>query len=62
MAEILKGCKDCQALTELNKCPHCGGKISSDWSGYLVIIDHTRSRIAKKMSVNFNGKFALKVR
>ncbi|MDP6155274.1 MAG: transcription elongation factor subunit Spt4 [Candidatus Thermoplasmatota archaeon] len=62
MVEILKGCKECQALTELNKCPHCGGKISSDWSGYFVIIDHTRSRIAKKMAINFNGKFALKVR
>lgn len=62
MVEVLKGCKECQALTELQKCPHCGGKISSEWRGFLVILDHTRSKIAKQMGINFNGKFALKVR
>ena len=62
MAETLKGCKDCQFLTELNKCPQCGGKVSSEWRGYLVILDYTRSNIAKQMGISINGKYALKVR
>jgi len=62
MVETLKGCKECQTLTDLDKCPHCGGKITSEWSGYLLIVDYTRSQLAKKMGINYNGKFALKVR
>ncbi len=40
----------------------CGGETSKDWQGYVVIIDHTKSEIAKRMNIDKNGKFALKVR
>ncbi|MFW6195726.1 MAG: transcription elongation factor subunit Spt4 [Thermoplasmatota archaeon] len=57
-----KACKKCNHLTEENECPLCGGEVSREWQGYLVIIDHEHSQLAKKMGIKTNGKFALKVR
>lgn len=58
----LKACKECNRLTEDNECPLCGSEVSREWQGYLVIIDHENSTLAKKMGIKANGKFALKVR
>ncbi len=58
----LKACKECNYLTEENECPLCGGEVAREWQGYLVIIDHEHSTLAKKMGIKANGKFALKVR
>jgi len=60
--KVTKACKTCSAITEEDKCPLCGGETSKEWQGYVVIIDHTKSEIAKRMGINVNGKFALKVR
>lgn len=49
-------------LTESDKCPNCSGGLSKEWQGYVIIVDHSRSKIARKMNINVNGKFALKVR
>jgi DNA-directed RNA polymerase subunit E" len=58
----LKACKHCSFITEEDVCPLCGNQTSKEWQGYVIIIDHTKSEIAKRMSINVNGKFALKVR
>ncbi len=58
----MKACKKCNHLTEENECPLCGGEVVREWQGYLVIVDHEHSEIAKKMGIKTNGKFALKVR
>ena len=47
---------------EEDVCPVCGGQTSREWQGYLVVIDYTKSDIAKKMGITSNGKFALRVR
>jgi DNA-directed RNA polymerase subunit E" len=60
--KIEKSCKTCNMITESDTCPKCNGKTSKDWQGYIVIIDHNRSEIAKKMGVNIDGRFALRVR
>ncbi|QLH74120.1 MAG: DNA-directed RNA polymerase, subunit E'' [Methanomassiliicoccales archaeon] len=60
--KILKACKNCSFITEEDVCPLCGNQTSKEWQGYVIIIDHTRSEIAKRMGINVNGKFALKVR
>lgn len=60
--KVVKACKTCSAITEEDKCPLCGGETSKEWQGYVVIIDHNKSEIAKRMGINVNGKFALKVR
>jgi DNA-directed RNA polymerase subunit E" len=49
-------------LTEQDSCPNCNSALSKEWQGYVIILDHSRSRIAQKMNINVNGKFALKVR
>ena len=58
----MRSCKKCNHLTDEAACPFCGGATSKEWQGYVVIVDHTKSEIAKKMGTNANGKFALKVR
>ncbi len=60
--KIPKACKNCGAITEDDKCPLCGGDTSKDWQGYVIIVDHPRSEIAKKMNIHANGKYALRVR
>ena len=57
-----KACKNCSAVTDEVKCPLCGGETSKDWEGYVIIVDHPRSEIAKKMNIHANGKYALRVR
>ncbi len=62
MTQILKACKNCSHIAEDDNCPVCNGVTSREWQGYVVIIDHTRSEIARKMGITVNGKFALRVR
>lgn len=57
-----KACKVCSFISEVDKCPLCGNPTSKDWQGYVIIVDHTKSDIAKKMGLHVNGKFALRVR
>lgn len=57
-----KSCKHCSYITKEDVCPLCGKETSKEWQGYVIIVDHQKSEIAKKMSINVNGKFALRVR
>ncbi len=59
---ILKACKMCRLITEEDKCSRCGEKTSREWQGYLIMVNHSRSEIAKKVGIDENGKYALKVR
>jgi DNA-directed RNA polymerase subunit E" len=60
--KVLKACKHCSFITEEDVCPLCGNPTSKEWQGYVIILDHTKSEIAKRMGINVNGKFALRVR
>ncbi len=62
MPRIVKACKECSFITEEDVCPRCGGGTSRDWQGYVIIVDHTKSEIAKKMGIDANGRYALRVR
>lgn len=62
MTKLLRACKNCSFITEEDVCPLCGNQTSKDWQGYVIIIDHTKSEIAKRIGIHVNGKFALKVR
>lgn len=57
-----KACKHCSFITEEDTCPLCGNNTSKDWTGYVIIVDHTKSEIANRMDIHVNGKFALRVR
>ena len=60
--EVLLACKKCSFLTATDPCPQCGGQMSKEWQGYLVILDPDRSEIARKMGITQAGKYALRVR
>jgi DNA-directed RNA polymerase subunit E" len=60
--KVMKACKHCSYITEEDTCPLCGNTTSKDWQGYVIILDHTKSEIAKRMGISVNGKFALRVR
>lgn len=60
--KIERACKKCSLVTEEDKCPVCGAETSKEWQGYVVILDHTKSEIARRMGIHVNGKFALRVR
>ncbi len=60
--KALRACRRCRYLTEENTCPLCGGETSKEWQGYVIILDHNKSQIAKKMGIQANGRFALRVR
>jgi DNA-directed RNA polymerase subunit E" len=48
---------------DIEICPNCGSKdFSKDWRGYLLIIDPTKSQLAKKAGITLPGKYALRVR
>ncbi len=55
-------CKNCFTITESERCPNCGGELSKDWQGYVVVIDPEKSEIAKKLNIKKAGAYALKVR
>jgi DNA-directed RNA polymerase subunit E" len=59
-----KACRDCHRIVESGKavCTCGSNSISSDWSGYVAIIDVKDSEIAKKLDIKKEGRYALKVR
>ncbi|HJJ42093.1 MAG TPA: DNA-directed RNA polymerase, subunit E'' [Methanocorpusculum sp.] len=63
--KILQACRNCHKVLDPDAvvCPECGGNaLTPEWSGYLVIIDSRHSDVAKKMNIEYNGRYALKVR
>lgn len=62
MKVALRACSSCLYLSEEDICPICQSDTVRDYQGFVLILDHSRSRIAKKMGFTYNGKYALKVR
>lgn len=56
-------CRECHRVVEGESCVICGtANLTTDWAGYLVIIDPEQSDVAKKMNIKLPGRYALKVR
>ncbi len=62
VVKIQKACKHCSFISEEDVCPRCRSETSKEWQGYVIIVDHAKSEIAKKMGISSNGKYALRVR
>lgn len=62
MTVVLRACKKCSLVTEEMTCSRCNEETSREWQGYIVVLDHTKSEIARKMGITQNGKYALRVR
>ena len=57
-------CGECHLVLNdgVDQCPrHPSAKVSSDWTGYVIIIQPERSEIAERLQVDQPGKYALKV-
>ena len=63
--KLLQACRNCHKVLDADKtvCTDCqGNALTTEWFGYLVIIDSRHSDVAKKMNIECNGRYALKVR
>jgi DNA-directed RNA polymerase subunit E" len=63
--KLLQACRTCHKVLDSDKvfCPECScNALTTEWFGYLVIIDSRHSDVAKKMNLEYNGRYALKVR
>ena len=46
----------------IDQCPHHpAAPVSSDWTGYVVVMDPSRSEIANRLNIEVPGNYALKV-
>lgn len=57
-----KACLRCKRVTDDDICPICKSSTSDNWSGSLIIIDPSTSKIAKELGIMTPGEFALRVR
>jgi DNA-directed RNA polymerase subunit E" len=61
--QLPKVCRECHRVVEGESCVMCSTmNLSTDWSGYLIVIDPRHSEVAKKVNIEFAGRYALKVR
>lgn len=63
MTQMKKACKQCRALVDGGVCPVCkNSDFGNTWNGRFLVLEHSKSAIAKRMAISANGDFALKVR
>jgi len=64
MVKIPFACGECHLILAdgVDMCPrHPAAQVSTDWTGYVIIIQPVRSEMAKRLMVELPGKYALKV-
>ena len=64
MAKMPFACGECHMILndDVDQCPHHpSAHVSSDWTGYVIIVTPERSEIAKRLQVEKPGRYALKV-
>ena len=58
-----KVCKVCRRFIDTNECPvHGPVQTSTNWQGRLNILDAKNSLIAKKINIEKEGEYAIKIR
>jgi len=58
-----KVCRKCRIFVKGEQCPVCkGSNFSESWNGRINILNAEKSEIAKKINLNSNGEYAIKVR
>lgn len=61
MARKMQACRNCKKFTNEKVCPYCKStNLSTSWKGMVLILD-SNCEIAKVLSVNEAGKYALYV-
>ncbi len=57
-----RACKSCKMVTTLEECPVCKEKTTTNWLGYVIVINAEKSKIAEKLGIKNKGKYALRVK
>jgi len=57
-------CKECRYIVQTKEktCPKCHGELSEKFSGMIIVLDPERSEVAKLISVNAPGAYAVRVK
>ena len=59
----LRACRVCKTITSESVCPNCKSTdLSEDYTGLLIVLDAENSQLAKKLKVEKEGRYALKIR
>lgn len=59
---VEKACKNCHRLVKGNICPICKtSELTSSWKGYVVVMDPSKSEVAKMLKIEVPGKYALRI-
>ena len=64
MAKMPFACGECHMILNdgVDQCPHHpSAPVSSDWTGYVIIVNPGRSEISKRLQVEKPARYALKV-
>jgi len=58
-----KACKTCRRILEdSDSCPVCKtSQLTTNWKGFVVVIDPEKSEIAKKLGITIPGKYAIRL-
>ena len=58
-----KACKNCKFIIEEgDMCPACKGtELTTNWKGFVIVLDTDKSEVAQKMGVTLPGKYALRM-
>jgi len=58
-----RACRTCKIITEGNHCPICRSTdLSDDFSGLLIVLNPENSQLAKKIDIEKEGRYALRIR
>lgn len=63
MKEVFRACKKCKRITTEKNCPiHGDEKTTTEWTGFLYIVEPKESSIANSAGTEIPGMYAIKVR
>ena len=58
-----KACKNCKLIVTGTECPLCkGNQFLTNLQGTLIVLDASKSKVAKDMDITVKGEYAIKVR
>ncbi|MDR2830735.1 MAG: DNA-directed RNA polymerase subunit E'' [Methanobrevibacter sp.] len=57
-----KSCISCSRISHSEICSVCNKPTSTNWSGFLLVIDPDNSDIAKGLNITLAGEYSLRVR
>jgi len=62
MVKIPFACSECHRILPEDDChQHPGALTTTDWQGYVVVLDPNRSDIGQRLNLSQRGTYALKV-